>query len=346
MTEKSASPRKGRRVTIADIAARAGVTSGAVSMAINGKPGVSDTTRARILQVASEMNWRPSHAAQALMGKDAEAIGLVLARPAELVGEEIFFAKFIAGVQSALSSQGYSLMLQMAEDLSGEREIHRGWVADGRVDGLILLDPRTDDPRIESLFELDIPAVVVGGNVDRDRVRSVHTDNAGAMQLIMQHLTDLGHQRVAFVTGDQSFHHTQERMASFTSFCIDNGVWGQTLPGNFDPSTSRSATERLMTSPQPPTALIYDSEVMAVAGVSVLTARGVAIPGDVSVVSREDSSTCQVLHPTVTALDRDAVSLGRSAAADILALIGKPHPDISVRPMHVVHRESTALPRA
>ena len=78
--------RKKKRVTIADIAERAGVTSGAVSLAVNGKRGVSDATRARILDVAKELNWRPSHAAQTLMGKAAEAIGLVLTRPATVVG--------------------------------------------------------------------------------------------------------------------------------------------------------------------------------------------------------------------------------------------------------------------
>lgn len=339
----AAAGRKKRRVTIADIAERAGVTSGAVSLAVNGKRGVSDSTRARILDVAKELNWRPSHAAQALMGKNAEAVGLVLTRPASVIGEEIFFAKFIAGVQSTLSQRGYSLLLQMATDVAAEISVHQGWIADGRVDGVIVLDPRLDDPRIDALVASDSPTVVVGGAIDRGNVRSVHVDNRAAMRLILEHLVELGHRRVAYVTGDQTFWHTQQRMDAFSEFCIDHGVWGQSLAGNFDPAVAGAATGRLMAAPQPPTAIIYDSEVMAIAGVSELAGRGVAVPADVSIVSWEDSTTCQVLHPTVTALNRDAVMLGHIAAAEILQLISGEsveHPDVA---MAVVQRESTAF---
>ncbi|MFB9660283.1 LacI family DNA-binding transcriptional regulator [Glycomyces mayteni] len=337
-------PRKRKRVTIADIAERAGVTSGAVSLAVNGKPGVSDATRARILDVARELRWRPSHAAQTLMGKNSEAVGLVLARPAEVIGEEIFFSKFIAGVQSTLSGRGYSLLLQMAEDAAAEAAIHQAWILDGRVDGILVLDPRIDDPRIAALAGMDHPTIVVGGQVDRDSIRSVHVDNGGAMGLIMDHLHGLGHDRIAYVTGDQAFRHISERMDAFSQFCVDHGVWGQSLAGNFDPAQAREATARLAGAPRPPTAIVFDSEVMAIAGMSTLASLGLRVPADVSVLSWEDSTTCQVLHPTVTALSRDAVSLGRTAAAEILQLIaGQP---VQQEPVvaRVIHRESTAAP--
>ncbi|WP_166847733.1 LacI family DNA-binding transcriptional regulator [Isoptericola sp. BMS4] len=337
-------PRRRKRATIADIAERAGVTSSAVSLAVNGKRGVSDATRARILEVARELNWRPSHAAQALMGKGAEAVGLVLARPPEVIGEEIFFAKFIAGVQASLSERGYSLLLQMAQDMTAEITIHAGWIADGRVDGSLVLDPRIDDPRIKSLAGLDHPTVVVGGDIDQGSVRSLRVDNGAAMRLVMEHLDELGHARIAFVTGDQNFRHTQERMDAFSQFCIDRGIWGQSLAANFDPSMSRSATARLMSSPHPPTAIVYDSDVMTVAGLGELTALGYAVPRDVSVVSWEDSATCQVLHPTVTALNRDAVSLGRMAAAEMLELLDHQSVEHSPVEVTVVARESTAAP--
>lgn len=333
-----------KRVTIADIAERAGVTSGAVSMAVNGKPGVSDATRERILSVARELNWRPSHAAQALMGKNAEAIGLVLARPAEVIGEEIFFAKFIAGVQSALSAAGYSLMLQMASDTDAEIALHRAWVADGRVDGILVLDPRVDDPRIRALTSLDIPAVIVGGDVDDGPIRSVHADNGLGMTLITRHLAELGHRRIAFVSGDQTFRHTQQRIEAFSRLCVDLGIWGQTLAGDFDAASADTATRRLLTAPEPPTAIIYDSEVMALAGMRVIAQLGLGIPADVSVVSWEDSTTCQVLHPTLTALNRDAVALGRQAATRMLHLLATDPTEPEGMTMQVLQRESTAAP--
>lgn len=336
--------RKRKRVTIADIAESAGVTSGAVSLAINGKPGVSDATRQRILDLAKEMNWRPSHAAQALMGKNSEAVGLVLTRPADVVGEEIFFAKFIAGVQSVLSAHGYSLMLQMAHDMASEVAIHQAWVGDGRVDGILLLDPRVQDPRVKALLELDAPTVIVGGDVELGSIRSVRVDNSAGMRLILEHLHALGHTRVAFVTGDQSFVHIQRRMDAFAEFCVDNGLWGQTLNGNFDAGQAGAATRRLLRAPQPPTAIVFDSEVMALSGLSVIAQAGLAVPDDVSVVSWEDSTTCQVLHPTLTALNRDAVSLGRAAADVLMGMLDGSVDEPRLLDMQVVARESTAAP--
>lgn len=340
------SGRKRKRVTIADIAERAGVTSGAVSIAVNGKKGVSEATRARILAVVKELNWRPSHAAQALMGKGAEAVGLVLARPAHVVGEEIFFSRFIAGVQAVLSERGYSLMLQMAADVDAEIELHAKWIADGRVDGILVLDPRVEDPRVEALSRLDYPSVVVGGETDSGAIRSVHVDNGGGMALILEHLAALGHRRIGYVTGDQSFRHTQERIGVFTQFTEERGIQGAILSGDFDPDLARTATGRMLAEAPSPSAIVYDSEVMAIAGVGVLTAVGQKVPRDVSVVSFEDSSTCQVLHPTLTALSRDAVELGRAAAGEMLELLTGGNVEKAEQRITVIARESTAPPAA
>ncbi len=348
MADEPAPRGRGRRgrVTIADIAEQAGVTAGAVSLAMNGKPGVSDATRTRIMKIAEELNWRPHHAAQTLRGKSAKAIGLVLARPGEIVGEEAFFAKFIAGLQSVMSTHGFSLTLQLAESLAAESAIHRKWIADGRVDGVLILDPRVDDPRIETLLALEHPTIVVGGDVDGPALGSVHTDDGRLMRTVLEHLTALGHERIGYVTGDQSFAHIRRRIDAFAEHNLDAGVWGTTIAGDFVPAQAKRATERLLTAPRRPTAIVYDSEVMAIAGMATLAERGVAVPAQMSIVSWEDSATCQVLHPTVTALDRDAGYLGRLAAAEMLRLLD--HSDLAHVPVDaaIVARESSGPPPA
>ncbi len=336
-------PRSGR-VTISDIAREAGVTSGAVSLAINGKPGVSDSTRARILKIADEMRWRPNHAAKTLRGQSPRSIGLVLTRPEEVVGEEVFFTKFLVGVQSVLSQRGYSLQLQLATDLASETAIHAEWIADGRVDGILVLDPRLDDPRVARLLELGHPAVIVGGDIDGEALTSVRTDDGKFMRAVFDHLITLGHERIGYITGDQSFSHIRRRIDAFTDFALTAGVWGITLAGDFVPQQAKDATRKLMSSPKRPTALIFDSEVMAIAGMATLTEMGLVVPHDVSVLSWEDSATCQVLHPTVTALNRDAAALGREAATGILRLLDREPPAEPVMVAAVVQRESTAPP--
>ena len=153
------------RVTIKDIAERAGVSKGAVSYALNGRPGVSDHTRDRIVAIANELGWYPNRAARALSAARADACGLVLARPARTIAHEPFFMEFIAGVESELSSQSVALMIQLVDNVDDEIAVYRRWWGEHRVDGVLVVDLRIDDPRIAALASLGLPAVVVGGPV-------------------------------------------------------------------------------------------------------------------------------------------------------------------------------------
>ena len=151
-----------RRPTISDVARSAGVSKGAVSFALNDRPGVAPETRDRILAAAAELGWTPSHRARALAASRALAVGLVIARPPETLGADPFFPSFIAGIESTLSPLGQALLLQVVPDRDRELDGYRKLAADGRVDGVFLTDLRVDDPRPDLLAELGLPAVWIG----------------------------------------------------------------------------------------------------------------------------------------------------------------------------------------
>src|SRR5690625_4568984 len=151
---------RGQRVTIADIAERAGVTSAAVSLAVNGRPGVSDATRARVMDIARELHWEPSHAARALAGAPVLTVGMVLARPADVLGAEAFVGAFVAGLQEGLSGRDYSLQMKVLDSPEAEIDTYRRWFGQRRVDGVVVVDLRVDDPRIPALEELAQPAQI------------------------------------------------------------------------------------------------------------------------------------------------------------------------------------------
>ncbi|MDR6143136.1 DNA-binding LacI/PurR family transcriptional regulator [Microbacterium foliorum] len=136
----------GKRVTIADIARMAGVSPGAVSFALNGRPGVSDETRQRILAIVEENHWQPSSAARALVGARANTVGFALARPARSLGSEAFFTDLIAGIESRLSESKVSLQLRLVTDIAEEMEVHRQWRSSNQVDGIILIEPSRRRP--------------------------------------------------------------------------------------------------------------------------------------------------------------------------------------------------------
>lgn len=152
-----------RRPTISDIAQLAGVSKVAVSYALNGQSGVSEATRQRILAIADELGFRPSSAARALSGAAAQAVGLVLSRPARTLGLEPFFMELISGVEAALSARSYALMLQVVANPAAELDLYQRWWGERRVDGVLVCDLRDEDPRVPALESLTLPAVIIGG---------------------------------------------------------------------------------------------------------------------------------------------------------------------------------------
>ena len=151
-----------KRPTIADIAARAGVTKAAVSFALNGQPGVSAATRERILAIAEEVGFQPNSAAKALTAGRVGTFGLIIDRPARTLGIEPFFMQLLSGIQADLTQHHVTLQFSTTEDSGNEIALYRQWWAQRRVDGVFLVDLQRDDPRIGVLEQLRMPAVVIG----------------------------------------------------------------------------------------------------------------------------------------------------------------------------------------
>jgi DNA-binding LacI/PurR family transcriptional regulator len=335
------SPKK--RPTIADIAAAAGVSKGAVSYALNGKAGVSAQTRARILEIAARMGWHPSSAARALSDGRSGAIGLVVDRPAWVLGIEPFFMQLISGVEAGLAATGTALLLQVTEDAQAEEAAYRRWWGERRVDGVLLVDLRDDDPRLGLLRDLGLPAVVVGhagGDLDAP---SVWMDDGAAVRETLAYLVAMGHRGIARVAGPRHFVHTRERSEVFALAAAELGI--PEVPcvhTDYSGEDGARATRRLLSGPRP-TAIVYDNDVMAVAALSVTQEMGVSVPGELSIVAWDDSELCRLVHPALTAVSRRVPEHGSRAVAALLALVaGERVPDVRLDPPVLVPRGSTA----
>ncbi|WP_406049376.1 LacI family transcriptional regulator [Streptomyces virginiae] len=364
-----------RRPTIKDIARQAGVSESAVSFALNGRPGVSQDTRARIRRVAEELGWQPNSAARALSGERSGAVGLVLARPAHTLGVESFFLQLVSGIQEVLAAARTALLFQVVEDIDAECAVYRRWWAERRVDGVLVVDPRTSDPRPALLEALGLPAVTIGealpqedeggGGIDpaaagampaaaptaRPAVlSSVRADDAGAMAQVLEYLHGLGHRRIVHVAGLPDLAHTVRRMESLRTEAARRGLGPDQVRSvltDYSDTEGAAATRRVLAEPEPPTALVYDNDVMAVAGSAVAAELGIPVPGRLSIVAWDDSALCRVTHPRLTALVRDTAGFGRLAAGELLAVLAGAPPGvrISERP-RLEPRESTAPPPA
>ncbi|AEW98913.1 LacI family DNA-binding transcriptional regulator [Streptantibioticus cattleyicolor] len=336
------------RPTIGDIAARSGVSKGAVSFALNGRPGVSDSTRARILRVAEQMGWRPHSAARALGGAKAGMVGLVSARPARTLGVEPFYAQLISGLQAGLSGHGVGLQLLIVESIEAEIETYRRWHSEHHVDGVVLFDLRARDPRVAELERSGLPCIVLGGPGKHGSLPNVWADDRAAMLRIVEYLAALGHRRIAHVAGLPDFWHTQRRTRALRDAARRLGLTDATSsPTDFSDAEGATVTRTLLSRRPRPTAIVYDSDIMAVAGLGVAIEMGLSVPGDLSIVAFDDSVLARLMHPSLTALTRDTFALGELLAAAVLEAVagGPAQRSVQAPTPELVARESTAPPR-
>jgi DNA-binding LacI/PurR family transcriptional regulator len=313
-----------RRPTIADVARRAGVSPAAVSFAVNGRPGVGEQTRARILQTAKELGWHPSASARALTEARARTIGLVLARQSEELEADSFFVRFLAGIERMLAPADYALLLQLVPFAGAEKalEAYERLAAGGRVDGFLLTDPELDDPRLQLLQAAGLPVVVAGRLEHGSPFPWVETDHDLGMIAAVEHLVSLGHERIAFLGGSESYEHVQRRLTRWHEALSAAGL----KPGAVAFANGETSVAAAAVLVGEPTAVACTSDTLALALVAVARGRGLTLPGDLSVTGFDDSLLAALSSPALTSVRVDYAEFGAAAAAALLARIGGEEP--------------------
>ncbi|MBQ0852750.1 LacI family DNA-binding transcriptional regulator [Streptomyces sp. BH-SS-21] len=312
------------RVTIKDVAARAGVSKGAVSLAFNHKPGLSEATRDRIFEAARQLGWAPNLAARSLAGRRVDVVGLAICRPARLLGLEPFYMEFVSGVESVLTEHSCSLLLRLLRTVEEEVGLQDSWWRGKHVSGSILVDFRADDPRVAAVERLGMPVVAVGHPSLTGGLTSVWTDDASAVTEAVRYLAALGHRRVARVGGAAALGHTAIRTAAFDAAARGlelDGAWQ--VATDFSGEAGARATRSLLTASASdrPTAIVYDNDIMAVAGLSVASEMGLSVPADVSLLAWDDSQLCRLTHPTLSAMSHDVHGFGAEVARTLFGVI-------------------------
>ncbi|WP_081240309.1 LacI family DNA-binding transcriptional regulator [Streptomyces viridosporus] len=338
------------RVTIKDVAARAGVSKGAVSLAFNRKPGLSEATRERIFRAARELGWAPSPTARTLAGSRVDVVGLAVCRPARLLGLEPFYMEFVSGVESVLVERSCSLLLRLVRGQDEEAGLLESWWRGRQIGGSILVDFRADDPRPAVARRLGLPVVAVGHPSLTGGLTSVWTDDATAVTEAVRYLAALGHRRIARVGGAAALGHTAIRTAAFDGAvrALEPPARAWQVATDFSGDAGARATRSLLTAapPERPTAIVYDNDIMAVAGLSVAAEMGLRVPDDVSLLAWDDSQLCRLTHPTLSAMSHDVHGFGADVARTLFEVITGEGPGSHPVPTPVLTpRGSTAPPK-
>jgi LacI family transcriptional regulator len=303
-------------VTIKDIARHLQVSATTVSNALNGKPGVGEAVRKRILDLAEDMGYQPNYFAKGLVSRQSHAIGLVITNIADP-----FYPKLALGVQEQADRFGYSMMLfNTNHSMTNEKKIIQTLGSKG-VDGVILGTVQQDDPNIELLDDLKIPYVLVNRlilNPKRaSRIDSVSLDNYGGSYKATTHLCRLGHTKIAIIAGDMqsstAIMRTQGARDALTEF-------GVSVPPDwfvecgYTEKNAYDATRRILKQKERPTAFLAQDDNMALGVRQAAFESGFKIPEDIALVGFNNISLSSLTGIELTTVDQDQYAMGMTAA--------------------------------
>lgn len=333
MPDQPAKPH--RPLTIYDVAEAAGVSAATVSRTF-ARPGrVNAETAERIRRVAAELGYRVNPTAQALPTGRTCMIAVVVSDVTNP-----FYAEIIRGVQHAATEAGYNMLLLDAQE-SGRREREMLERTLSTVEGIVLATSRMPDLAIRMIAK-QRPTIVL--NRKLGDVPSVVTDNPLGMRRAVEHLGELGHDRIAYVAGPEASWADGTRWQAAREAGLELGVHVRRI-GAFEPTVAGGASAATELLDNPASAVIAYNDLMAVGLIRALTAAGVRIPRDMSVVGFDNIFAAELVTPALTTVAAPLYAMGTTAVRQLLAMIrgtrlGPAEP--AVVPSKLVVRASTA----
>lgn len=325
-----------RRPTIAAVAQAAGVSTSAVSHVFNGRTNISPQTAQRIRDAADALNWRPNLAGRRISGAVGNSIGLVVTQTADTFRRDPFFIRLLAGLTGPLHQVGWSLSLTVVTP-EEEESVYRQWWTEQRVDGFLLVDLRSQDPRIALVRSLGATAVALGPAPAG--VPSVTLDDDGGLVEVLDHLEALGHRQIARVTSAPGLAHTRRRDRALAAAARARGLVVRTLTWD---ESALDPVAPLLAARGKVTALVLDSEALATRVVAHAPELGVRVPDALSVLSWEDSWVSELVRPRLTALSAPVEESARTAVDLLHRMVrGEDAASVVVPGRRLVVREST-----
>jgi LacI family transcriptional regulator, galactose operon repressor len=329
-------------VTIADVAREAGVSTATVSRVMSGVGPARAETRARVLDAARALEFRPSLVARALKQRVTRTIGLIVTDI-----ENPYFPQLVRAVEDAANAEGYAILLCNADEDPEREASYLDVLVERRVDGMIVAASSIPTGQGEWLAHAPLPVVLVNTPTPVD-VPAVVSDSRAGGRLAARHLLDLGHRRFGYLMPPPRNVDAPNRLAGVRDeldrganepVTIASGHGGPTVEGG------EAAMEQLLAAPMGPTAVIAFNDLMAIGALRAIRRAGLRVPEDISLVGFDDIAFAAYAEPPLTTVRQETAEMGRWAVARLTEKItGRPPADPTARkvlPVRLVVRAST-----
>lgn len=337
-----------KTATLQDVARVASVSTATVSRTLSHPDVVSESTRIRVAEAVRSTGYRINRAARNLRTKRAHSVLVLLPDLANP-----FFSTILEGISRNLSQRGYSMLIASTKQVhdSGERLID--YLDDVRADGMIILDGGLDADVLKSLEDASQADRVLFACewVDGTSFPSVRCENRKGTQAAVTYLYDLGHRKIAHVTGPEGNVLMHSRKDAFIAEMTRLELalkpeW--IIAGDFSLAAGCLAAQTWIAMEDRPTAVFCASDQLAMGFIAELSRHGFSVPDDVSVMGFDDIDLAAQFIPALTSIRQDRLMIGETAAEMLMARIMTPDGDhlesAAVLPVSLVIRESTASP--
>jgi LacI family repressor for deo operon, udp, cdd, tsx, nupC, and nupG len=330
-----------RKPRIGDVAARAGVSTATVSRTLATPDRVTPKTRDAVMKAVRETGYVLNVAARNLRTSRSHAVLAVLPD-----ASNIFFSQVLRGISDTLHQHGYSLVIaDTANDPARERD-HAAFIQGGRVDGVLLLNGRLLPSPAAKRNGHRVPTVSLCERIPGSRLPHVETANREAARAMTEHLLQLGHRRIGYLSGPPANVLEHDRYAGFRDALTAAGVALDPLlvqPGDFSIAAGEAAARAYLALPRLPDAVFSCSDAMAMGLIRGFTAAGIAVPDRISIAGFDDIEFAAAYNPALTTVRQSRGEIGARAAAMLVDLMqGKTLRKRDVRlSAEVVMRDST-----
>lgn len=325
--------------TIRDVAREAGVSVATVSRTFSGTQYVRPEVRERVVTAAEKLRYRPNALARSLRVEHTRTLGLVIPN----VGNP-FFTAMARAVEDAARGMGYSLMIGNTDEDPAKESEYLNVLMEKRVDGLIVSPARAISPPLEEIAQSGVPVVFLDRYVEGIEAPVVRADGQRAVDGLVEHLVDLGHERLAIISGPPETVPGRERLETFLQGAAERGVPVAeecVRIGDFRRESGLRAMHGLLELDDRPTAVFAANNLMGLGALQTLSRAGVKIPGEVSFASFDDVSWFELMTPSVTAIAQPTAELGAAAARMLPMLMeGAERPESVILEAELVIRGS------
>ncbi|MHA6803942.1 LacI family DNA-binding transcriptional regulator [Salinifilum ghardaiensis] len=329
---------------MADVARAAGVSVTTISHVLNGTRAVRAETSEAVWAAVAECGYVHNTLARSLVTTRTQTLGVVISSASTAFSTEI-----LRGIEAEAVEHGYTLLVADPRDEPAHELRVVSSLVQRRVDGLVLAPSGEPSRTVRYLAEQQVPAVLADRVLDGDH-DGVSAENHEPTALLVDHLAELGHHRIGFLSGIEGMSTTAERRAGYREGLRRNGIPEAAelcRSGGSEFDAARRATAELLALPQPPTALVTANNAMTIGAMQALRDRDLRVPGDLALVGFDDFPWADLFAPRLTVIAQPSQDIGGRAVQLLLDRLE--HPDRPPRehrlPSRFVHRDSCGCPQ-